>query len=78
MNLDLSIHRMAVAETDSLLLRQVLVARKRSELDLQMLLREVNAGKPADGTDLERALTEKQDQSAALAEDAGRIIDKRA
>ena len=78
MNLDLSIHRMAVQETDSLLLRQVLIARKRAELDLEIALTSVEASGEPDGAGLDRALKDLEDKSAALVRDAAKRVDKQA
>ena len=74
MNLDSSIYRMAFREADTLGVAQVLVAKKRADLEHQMLLKQVNEGKPADGTDLERALSEMKRRSDDM---VGRIIDRR-
>ena len=43
MNLDTSIYRMAFREADSLGVAQVLVAKKRADLEHQMLLKQINA-----------------------------------
>jgi hypothetical protein len=52
---------------------QVLVAKKRADLEHQMLLKEVNEGKPSTGADLDNELRDMQQRSNEL---VGRIIDK--
>jgi len=77
-NLDLTIHRIVAQETESLLLRQVLIARKRAELDLEIAKTSVEeSGDPA-GAGLDRALRDLEDKSAALMRDTGRRVDKEA
>lgn len=73
MNLDSSIYRMAFREADTLGVAQVLIAKKRGDLELQMMLKEVNQGSAANGADLERALGDMKRRSDDL---VGRIIDK--
>ena len=73
MNLDLSIYRMAFREADSLGVAQMLVAKKRGDLELQMLLKQVNEGTRSTGADLERALSDMERRSDEF---VGRIIDK--
>lgn len=75
MNLDTSIYRMAFREADSLGVAQVLVAKKRADLEHQMLLKQVNEGSPSTGADLERTLS---DMERASDERVGRIIDRTA
>jgi hypothetical protein len=75
MNLDTSIYRMAFREADTLGLAQVLVAKKRADLEQRMLLQQVKEGAATDGADLERALTDMQQLSDDY---VGRIIDRRA
>jgi hypothetical protein len=75
MNLDTSIYRMAFREADTLGVAQVLVAKKRADLEHQMLLKEVNEGSASNGADLERALTDMEQRSDAF---VGRIIDRTA
>ncbi|MDB5539439.1 MAG: hypothetical protein JWQ89_1166 [Devosia sp.] len=74
MNLDSSIYRMAFREADTLGVAQVLVAKKRGDLELQMMLKEVNQGSASTGADLERALGDMQRRSDDF---VGRIIDRR-
>jgi hypothetical protein len=77
-NLDLTIHRVVAQETDSLLVRQALIAKKRAELDLEIAKTSVEgSGEPA-GAGLDRALRDLEDKSAALVRDAGRRVDKQA
>jgi hypothetical protein len=73
MNLDSSIYRMAFREADSLGVAQVLVAKKRGDLELQMMLKQVNEGSQSTGADLERTLSDMERRSDEL---VGRIIDK--
>lgn len=75
MNLDTSIYRMAFREADTLGVAQVLVAKKRADLEQQMLLKQINEGSASTGADLERALSDMQQRSDAF---VGRIIDKQA
>ena len=75
MNLDSSIYRMAFREADSLGVAQVLVAKKRADLDHQMLLKQVNEGSGSTGADLERTLSDMERRSDEL---VGRIIDRSA
>lgn len=73
MNLDTSIYRMAFREADTLGLAQVLVAKKRADLEHQLLLKQVNEGSATNGADLERALGDMQRRSDEF---VGRIIDR--
>jgi len=75
MNLDTSIYRMAFREADTLGVAQVLVAKKRADLEHQMLLKQINEGSSSTGADLERALTDMERSSDAF---VGRIIDRTA
>lgn len=78
MNLDLTIHRIVAQETDSLLLRQALIAKKRAELDLELARTSVEeSGDPA-GAALDRALRDLEDKSATLVRDTTRLVDKQA
>lgn len=78
MNLDLTIHRIVAQETDSLLLRQVLIARKRAELDLELAKTSVAESSDPAGAGLERALKDLEDKSAALVRETTRRVDKEA
>jgi hypothetical protein len=73
MNLDTSISRMAFREADTLGVAQVLVAKKRADLEHQMLLKQINEGSAGNGADLERALTDMERRSDEF---VGRIIDR--
>lgn len=73
MNLDTSIYRMAFREADTLGVAQVLVAKKRADLEHQMLLKQINEGSAGSGADLERALTDMERSSDEF---VGRIIDR--
>ncbi|WP_055046522.1 hypothetical protein [Devosia sp. A16] len=73
MNLDTSIYRMAFREADTLGVAQVLVAKKRTDLEHQLLLKQVNEGSATNGADLERALGDMQRRSDEF---VGRIIDR--
>lgn len=75
MNLDTSIYRMAFREADTLGVAQVLVAKKRADLEHQMLLKQINKGSASTGADLERALTDMEQRSDEF---VGRIIDRTA
>ncbi|HEV7275602.1 MAG TPA: hypothetical protein VGN80_04895 [Devosiaceae bacterium] len=82
MNIDQSIHRMALRETESLGVAQLLVARKRQELDLRLLREQVQKGEATTGANVDDALRrmdeESQAQSEALVDDAGVLVDKTA
>ena len=78
MSLDASIFRMAARETDSLLVTQALVAKKRGELELKLVLQTVEDGAPTTGADLERTLGDMNRDSEQRARDIGRLIDKTA
>ncbi len=78
MNLDLTIHRIVAQETESLLLRQVLIARKRAELDLEMARTSVEESGESAGAGLDRALRDLEDKSAALVRETTRRVDKQA
>ena len=73
MNLDSSIYRMAFREADSLGVAQLLVAKKRGDLELQMMLKQVNEGTQSTGADLERTLSDMKRRSDEF---VGRIVDK--
>lgn len=77
MNIDLSVYRMAARETDSLLLRHMLVAHKRAELDITLAsTREEDATVPA-GEGLEDAIRALEDRSEQIARDFARLVDMR-
>ncbi len=78
MSFDASIYRMAARETDSLLVTQVLVAKKRSELETRVVLKTIEDGAPATGADLERSLGDMNRESEERARIIGRHIDRTA
>lgn len=80
MNLDLSIHRMAIREAETLGIAQVLIARKRQELHLKLLREQVLKGESPNGADIDNALRGMDAESKLLAADpeAGTIVDKTA
>lgn len=82
MNIDQSIHRMALRETESLGVAQLLVARKRQELDLRLLREQVQKGATSAGVHLDRALQQMTQESQALVDapvdDSGALVDKTA
>lgn len=82
MNIDHSIHRMAIREAESLGLAQVLIARKRQELDLKLLREQVLKDEAATGADIDAALRDMDAESRASArvpvDDTGVLVDKTA
>ena len=78
MNLDLTIHRIVAQETESLLIRQVLIARKRAELDLAIAKTTIEESGESAGAGLDRALRHLEDKSATLVRDVARRVDKEA
>lgn len=82
MNIDQSIHRMALRETESLGVAQLLVARKRQELDLRLLREQVQKGEATTGANVDDALRRMEEESRALSEppvdDSGVLVDKTA
>lgn len=79
MNLDVSIHRMAVREAETLGVAQVLIAKKRQELELQLLREQVLKGeRPAGNVD--DALRDMEAQSRQRTPDpqTGAVVDKTA
>jgi hypothetical protein len=81
-NADLSIHRMAFREAESLGVAVALVAKKRQEMELKVLREKVLKGDGAAGANLESALHKMDDESAAktrvLDPDLGAVVDKTA
>lgn len=75
MNVDTSIYRMAFREADTLGLAQVLVAKKRADLEHRMLLERINDGSAGTGASLESALRDMQQRSDA---EVGNLVDKTA
>ena len=78
MSIDASIYRMAARETDSLLVTQVLVAKKRGELETRTVLKAIENGAPSTGADLERSLGDMNRESEERARIIGRHIDRTA
>ena len=82
MNIDHSIHRMAIREAESLGLAQVLVAKKRQELDLRLLREQVLQDEAATGANIENALKDMDAESRASTrepvDDTGVLVDKTA
>jgi hypothetical protein len=83
-NVDQSIHRMAFREAETLGLAQVLVVKKRQELDLRLQRERVAEGSPASGASIERTLDDMQRTSEASTRepapvnDSGVLVDKTA
>ena len=73
MNLDTTIYRMAFREADSLGVAQALIAKKRGDLEQQMLAKQVNATESQKGADLERTLSDMVRRSD---EYVGRLVDR--
>lgn len=73
MNLDSTIYRMAFREADSLGVAQALIAKKRGDLEQQMLAKQVNATESQKGADLERTLSDMVRRSD---EYVGRLVDR--
>lgn len=71
---------MALRETESLGVAQLLVARKRQELDLRLLREQVQKGEAATGTTLDQTLREMDDESRwkAPEPDSGVLVDRTA
>ena len=84
MNIDHSIHRMAIREAESLGLVQVLVAKKRQELELRLQRQKVIDAAAASNAGIDRALEDMREQSELLARepdpenDTGVLVDKTA
>lgn len=73
MNLDSTIYRMAFREADSLGVAQALIAKKRGDLEQQMLAKQVDATESQKGADLERTLSDMVRRSD---EYVGRLVDR--
>jgi hypothetical protein len=65
-NVDLSIHRMAFREAETLSVAQLLVAKKRADLQLRELRENVLQGAEASQAKLDSSLRKMEDQSEAL------------
>lgn len=71
MNADLSIHRMAFREAESLGLAQVLVAKKRQELELRMLRERVLQGAASSRASVDAALRDMESESESMLRQLG-------
>lgn len=82
MNVDLSILRMASRETESLSVAQVLVAKKRQEMELRLAREQVGKGEGTSGASIETTLQNMQQQSElnqpASPDLRGIVVDKTA
>lgn len=82
MNIDHSIHRMAIREAETLGLAQVLIARKRQELDLRLLREQVLKNEAATGANIDATLQDMDAESRAgtrePVDDTGVLVDKTA
>ena len=83
MNADLSIHRMAFREADSLGVAQALVVKKRQDLELQLLRERANELDSPAGAGLDSALRRMDDASRLVDQSraeslAGLVFDKTA
>ena len=85
MNLDLSIHRMAFREAETLGMAQLLVVRKRQELELKMARETVMKGTEPTNATLEHALRDMEERSEAMrrdppprSDDSGVLVNKTA
>jgi hypothetical protein len=81
-NIDQSIFRMAYREAESLGVAQVLIAKKRQDLELKMLRERVLEGTAASGASIDSALKRMDDESQAtvraLEPDVAHQVDKTA
>lgn len=82
MNVDLSIFRMASRETESLAVAQVLVAKKRQELELRIARQQVGKSEGTKGGTVDTALQQMQQQGElsqpATPDLRGIVVDKTA
>lgn len=85
MNIDLSIHRMAFREAETLGVAQVMVARKRQELEAKIARETVTKGPEAMGATIDHALQDMVEQSEPLqrelpppTDDTGVLVNKTA
>ena len=65
MNADLSIHRMAFREAETLGLAQALVVKKRQEMELRVLRERVLQGTSPSSASLDSTLRHMEDESAS-------------
>lgn len=79
MNLDLSIHRMAIREAETLGVAQVLVAKKRQDLEMKLLRERVLKGEQPTGANVDDTLKDMDAQSKQRADsETGTVVDKTA
>ena len=84
MNADLSIHRMAFREAESLGLAQALVVKKRQDLELRLLRERVLQGASASQAGIDAALQRMDTESEQAAREpdpeaeTGKVVDKTA
>jgi hypothetical protein len=78
MNADLSIHRMAFREADSLGVAQQLVVKKRQELEERLQRERIEKGEAASQASIDRALREMEAESRRESRDKGHRVDKTA
>ena len=85
MNIDLSIHRMAFREAESLGVAQMLVARKRQELEAKIARETVTRGPEAMGATIDQALRDMEERSEMTqrelpppTDDSGVLVNKTA
>jgi hypothetical protein len=83
-NADLSIHRMAFREAESLGLAQALVAKKRQDLELRLLRERVLQGAEASQAGIDAALKRMESESETVTREpdpeaeTGKVVDKTA
>lgn len=75
MNIDLTIHRNALKETQSLAVAQVLVARQRQDLEMKIHTEVATAAEPR-AANVATALRQVDEASAARAQAAGPRVDR--
>ena len=83
MNIDLSIHRMAIREAETLGMAQMLVARKRQELELKIARETVTKGAEAANATIDQALKDMMERSEQFQpdpslNDSGVLVNKTA
>ena len=85
MNIDLSIHRMAFREAETLGLAQMLVAKKRQELEAKIARETVPQGPEATGATIDQALRDMEERSELMqrelpppTDDSGVLVNKTA
>lgn len=79
MNLDLSIHRMAIREAETIGAAQVLVAKKRQEFELRLQREKVLRGEHPNGANIDNALADMETESRQPpGTETGSLVDKTA